>query len=38
MTEVEALVKIAQAIEHLASAVGTLGIVMFLMLLFKKMG
>lgn len=38
MNETEALLKIASAIEHLASAVGSLGTIGFFMLLFKNMG
>jgi hypothetical protein len=36
MTEVEALAKIATAIEHLALAVGTLGTVAWLTFFFKS--
>jgi hypothetical protein len=38
MTEIDALVKIANAIEHLANAVGGVGFTLVLFLLFKNMG
>jgi len=38
MDEVEALLAIAKAIEHLAASVSALGTLAFLFLLFKKMG
>ena len=38
MTEIDALLKIASAIEHLASAVGGVGFTLVLFLFFKNMG
>ena len=36
MTEVDALLKIATALEHIATALGTLGLVAWLTLFFKN--
>lgn len=38
MTEVQALLKIAEAIEHLAREVGWIGTILTLMAIFKNMG
>ncbi len=38
MSEIDALLKIAQAISDLANTVGAMAILLFFVLLFKKMG
>jgi hypothetical protein len=38
MTQIDALIQIANAITHLASSITTIGFILLLFLFFKKMG